>query len=109
MPVAGGGFGFPHLYSRMRLRHVQGYLRAMDWCSVLVRENVRALRHPNHWKGLDSPDQENLLHTMAEARLEVHVLPAAAAQPAAVDSRVYRPYESGGVTPGRRWGDGGHA
>ena len=23
MPVAGGGFGFPHLYSRMRLRHIQ--------------------------------------------------------------------------------------
>ena len=97
MPVAGGGFGFPHLYSRMRLRHVQGFLRAMDSRSVLVRENVRTLRHPNHWKGLDSPDQQRLLHTMAETHPEVHVLPATMAQPAAVDTRVYRPYESGGV------------
>ena len=97
MPVAGGGFGFPHLYSRMRLRHVQGFLRAMDSRSILVRKNVRALRHPDHWKGLDGPDQERLLHTMAETHLEVHVLPAAAAQPAAVDMWVYRPYESGGV------------
>ena len=49
MPVAGGGFGFPYLYSRMCLRHVLGYLRAMDSHSVLVRENARALRsHPNH-------------------------------------------------------------
>ena len=97
MPVAGKGFGFPHLYSRMRLRHVQGYLTAMDSRTVLVRENVRALRHPNHWKGLDSPDQENLLHTMAETHREVHVLLAATAQPTAVDTRVYRRYESGGV------------
>ena len=48
MPIAGGGFGFPHLYCRMRLRHVLGYLRAMDSRSVLVRENVRALCHTNH-------------------------------------------------------------
>ena len=44
MPVAGAGFGFPHLYSRMRLRHKQGFLGAMDSRSVLVRENVRAPR-----------------------------------------------------------------
>ena len=31
----------------MRLRHVQGDLRAMESRSVLVRENVRALRHPD--------------------------------------------------------------
>ena len=48
MPVAGGGFGFPHLYSRMRLWHVQGFLKAMDSHSVLVRENACALRHPDH-------------------------------------------------------------
>ena len=46
MPVPSGGFGFPHLYSRMRLRHVRGYLRAMDSRSVLVRENVQALSRP---------------------------------------------------------------
>ena len=74
MPVASRGFGFPQLYSRMRLRHVEAFVRAMDSRSVLVRENVRALRHPDHWKGLDSPDQERLLHTMAETQLEVHVL-----------------------------------
>ena len=116
MPVAGGGFGFPHLYSRMRLRHVQGFLSAMDSRIVLVRENVCALLHPDNWKGQDGSD---LLHAMAETQLEVHVLLAAAAQLAAVDVWVYRPYESGGgillaadgameVTPegstlGRRW------
>ena len=47
MPIASGGFGFPHLYSRLHLWHVQGYVKAMDSRSVLVRENVRALRHPN--------------------------------------------------------------
>ena len=88
MPVAGGGFGFPHLHSRMRLRHVQGYLRAMDSRSVLGRENVCALRQPNHSKGLDCLDQDRLLHAMAETHLDVHVLPAAAAQPAAVDTQV---------------------
>ena len=88
IPVAAGGFGFPHLYSRMRLRHVQGYLRAMDSRSVLVRENVCALRQPNHSKGLDCLDQDRLLHTMAETHLDVHVLPAAAAQPAAVDTQM---------------------
>ena len=36
---------------------------------------------------------------MAETHLEVHVLPVATAQPAAVDAWVYRPYESGGVLP----------
>ena len=97
MPVAGGGFGFPHLYSRVGLRDVHGFLRAMDSRSVLVRENVRALRHPDHWKGLDGLDQERLLHTMAKTHLEVHVLPAATAQPAAVDTPVYRRYESAGV------------
>ena len=35
--------------------------------------------------------------TMGETHLELHVVPAAAARPAAVDTRVYRPYESGGV------------
>ena len=40
MLVASGGFGFPHEYSRMRLRHVQGFLRAMELRGVLVRENV---------------------------------------------------------------------
>ena len=103
MPVTVRGFGFPHMYSRMRLRHVQGFLRAMDSCSVLVRENVRALRHRDHWKGLDSPDQESLLHTMAETHLEVHVLPAATARPAVVDTRMYRPYESGGVLLAAEW------
>ena len=34
---------------------------------------------------------------MAEVSLEVCVLPAAAAQPAAVDTQVRRPYSSGGV------------
>ena len=62
MPVTSGGFGFPHLYSRMRLWHVEGYLRAVDSRSVLVRENVRALSHPDCWKGLDSPDEERLVH-----------------------------------------------
>ena len=109
MSVVGGGFGFPHLYSQMRLRHVQGFLRAMDSRSVLVRENVRALRHLDHRKGLDGPDQERLLHTMAETHLEVHVLPAATPQPAAVDIRVYRRYKCGGGPPGSRWGDGGHS
>ena len=71
--------------------------KARDSRSVLVSENVRNLCHPDHWKGLDGPDQERLLHTMAETHLEVHVLPAATAQPAAVDIRVYRPYECGGV------------
>ena len=56
MPVAGGGFSFPHLYSRMRLWHVHGYLRAMASRSVLVREIVCALLHLNQWKGLDRPD-----------------------------------------------------
>ena len=45
--VAGWGLGFPHLYSRMRLRHVQGFLRAMDSGSALVCEDVRALRQPD--------------------------------------------------------------
>ena len=97
MPVASRGFGFPHLYSRMQLRHIQGYLRAMDSRSVLSRENVRALSHPGCWKGLGSPDRERLFHTMAEACLEVCVLLAAMAQPAAVDARAYTPYGSGGV------------
>ena len=97
MPFAGGGFSFPHLYSPMCPRHVQGFLRAMDSRGVLVPENAHALRHLDHWKGLDGPDQERLLHTMAETRLEVHVFPAVTAQPAAVDTRVRRPYESGGV------------
>ena len=91
------GFGLPHLYNRMRLRHVQGFLRAMDSRSVLVRENIRALRHPDHWQRLDGPDHERLLHTMAETHLEVHVFPAVTAQPVAMDTRVHRPYESGGV------------
>ena len=56
MPVTSGGFGFPHLYSRIPLRHIQGYLRAMDSRSVLVRENVRAHSHPDYWKGLDGPE-----------------------------------------------------
>ena len=56
MPVAGGGFGFSQPYSRMCLRHILGYLRAKDSRSVLVREKVRALSQPNHWKGLDNPD-----------------------------------------------------
>ena len=99
MPVAGGGFGLPHVYSRMCLRHVLGYLMAMDSRSVLIRENVSALSHLNHWKGLDNLDQERLLHTMAETHIEVHHLPVAMAQPAAVDTRMYRPYESGGVLP----------
>ena len=34
---------------------------------------------------------------MAETQLEVHILPAATPQPAAVYVRVYRPYESGRV------------
>ena len=97
MPLTSGGFGFPHLYSRMQLRHVQGYLRAMDSRSVLIRENDRSLSHPNCWKGLDGPDQESLFHTMAEVSLEVCVLPAASAEPATVDTQVYRPYGSGGV------------
>ena len=33
---------------------------------------------------------------MAELHPEVHVLPAATAQPVAVDTRMYQPYESGG-------------
>ena len=105
MQAAGGGFGFPHLYSRMQLRHVQGYLRAMDLRSVLVRENVRALSHTDHWKGMDGLDQERLLHTMAETHLEVHVLQAATAHPAAADTRVYRPYGCGGFLLERmaRW------
>ena len=86
IPATSGGFGFPHLYSRMRLRHVQGYLRAMDSRSVLVRENVPVLSHPDCWKGLDGPDQERLFHTMAEVNLEVCVLPAATPQPAAEDT-----------------------
>ena len=69
----------------------------MDSRSVLVRKNVRAINHPDHWKGLDGPDQERLFHTMGETHLEVCVLPAATAQPAAVDTRVYRPYGFGGV------------
>ena len=85
MLVAGWGFGFPHLYSRMCLRHILWYLKAMD------------SRSNNHYKGLDNPDHEHLLHTMAETHLELHVLPAATAQPAVVDTRVYRPYEYGGV------------
>ena len=64
---------------------------------MLVCENVRAPSHPDHRKGLNSPDQKRLLHTMADTHLEVHVLLAATAQPAAVDTRVYRPYEFGGV------------
>ena len=55
---------------------------------MLVHENIQALRHPDHWKGLDGPDHERLFHTMGKTHLEVHVVPAAAAQPAAVDTRV---------------------
>ena len=69
----------------------------MDSRSVIVSENVRALLHPDHWKGLDGPDQECLLHTMAETHLEEHVLTVAMARPAAVDIRVYRPYKPLGV------------
>ena len=97
MPVSSGGFGFPHMYNRMRLRQVQCYLRAMDSRSVLVGENVRALSPPDCLQGLDSPDQERLFHTMAEVNLEVCGLPAPAAQPAALDTQVHRPYGSGGV------------
>ena len=96
MPVAGRGFGFPHLYSHMCLHRVLGYLRAMDSRSVLVRESVRAL-HRNHWKGLDCPDQEPLLHTTGEAHVELQVLLAATGQPAAVDTKLYRLYDSGRV------------
>ena len=46
MGGGGGGFGFPHLYGQMLLRHVQTYPRAMDSGIVLVHENVSALRHP---------------------------------------------------------------
>ena len=45
----------------------------MDSRSVLVREKVRALSHPDHWKGLDGPDEQRLFHTMAETHLEVHI------------------------------------
>ena len=83
--------------SSLSLQPIMGYLRAMDSRSVLVRENVRALRHPSQWKGMNNPDEERLLHTMAETHLEVHVLPAATGKPADVDTRVYRLYESGGV------------
>ena len=63
----------------------------MDSRRVLIHKNFRALTHPNHWKSLDNPDQQRLLHTMAETHPEVHVLQAATAQPAGVDTRVYRP------------------
>ena len=56
MPVAGGRFGFPHLCGRMRFGHAQAFLRANDSRCVLVRENVRALRHSAHRKGVDGPD-----------------------------------------------------
>ena len=101
MPVASGGFDFPHLYSPMRLRHVQGYLRAMDSRSVLVREKVRALSHPDHLTGLDGGDQERLFHTMAETHLEVCVLPAATAGVPAVPFWRF--------PPGSGWRDGVHA
>ena len=109
MPVAGGGFGFPRLDSRMCLRHVLGYLRAMDSRSVLVRENIRALSHPDHWKGLDNLDQEHLLHTMAEKHVEVHVFPAAKAQPAAVDTWVLPAVRVRRGPLGSGWRNGDHA
>ena len=52
---------------------------------MLVRENMRAIRH------LDAPHEEKLLHTMAETHLEGHVLPAATAQLGAMDIRVCQP------------------
>ena len=97
MSVDGGGLGFPHLYSRMRLRHVLGFFWAMDSRSVLVRENVSTLRHRDHWKGTGNPDHKLLHHTMAEVKQEMHVLLAVAAQLAAVNVGVFRPYVSGGV------------
>ena len=69
----------------------------MDSRSGLASENIRALRHPNHWKGVDGLDKERPLHTMAETHVHVQVLPAATVQLAAVEIPVYRPYETGGV------------
>ena len=48
MRVAGEGFGFPHLYSRMSIRHVQVFRKAMDSRSVPGLENMCALRQPDH-------------------------------------------------------------
>ena len=52
MPVAGGGFGFPHLYSRMRLRHVQGFLLSME--RARPRERLRP-RPPRPLEGPGRP------------------------------------------------------
>ena len=93
MPVPSRGFRFPRMYSQMRLRPIQGYLRAMDSRSALASENVRALSRPDCWQGLDGPDQDPQFQTMAEVGLEVCQHGAARA----VDTQVRRPYSSGGV------------
>ena len=75
------GFGVPHLCTCMYLRHVREFLRAMDYRSMIVRENVRALWLSGAWRGRDGLDQELLEHALRELSMDVHVPPAARAAP----------------------------
>ena len=74
-PLDRGRCGIPHLYTRMRLRHVQGFLRAMDSQGVIIRENICWSSWA--WQGLDRSDHELLEHTLREVGMDVLVLPAA--------------------------------
>ena len=47
-------------------------------------------RHIDHWKGLDGPDHELPRQKMCETLLEVHILPAVEAPPAAVAVQLFR-------------------
>ena len=62
-------------------------------------EDIRTLRHPNHWKGVDNFAEEvlGISHKVADIQLEVHIFFAGVARVAAVDVRVHRPSISGAV------------
>ena len=72
-PLDRSGFGIPHLYTRMRLRHVRGFLYAVDSRTVIVRENVCTLWTSRVWYGLDGSDQELLEHTLREVGMDMLV------------------------------------
>ena len=92
-----GGFGVPHLYTRMCLRHVRGFLRAMDSRSVLVRENLCAPWSSRAWQGRDGLNLELLVHILREVGMDMLVLPAARATLVDRTVEVCRMYTGGHV------------
>ena len=107
MPVAGGGFGFPRLYSRMRLRHVLGF----QGHGLAQRAGPRERPHPPPprplegpgWPGPGAPSPHHGRDPIGGTRPSGgSSTTGGRGRPGVPDVRVRGP-------PGRGWGDGGHA